>query len=753
MFIITLFFLTSLLVSAQATGGVRVTELAIPTYQQEEVLGVYNNTTETFVVLKKDNNGGGRILYKKNSEAFRDVDISSLSGSLYILMPVSTEEKIVTIPTTFLNNPDGLYFSTFPSPTISPGCGSSYRIKNGKVEVLGIVGQEIDLQLYDGRKIRARINCPGIANQSGDSQTDVLLQLYAIQPPNTSWSGFVRKSGGLYTILLPTFSEPQPSQYPHPYALGHGNQWGVWGDSNVIRFVRTDNQSFYRLSQFDLKTKIITNLYDITTINGSATKSIHLGSDPVSGDRLVRATTSDGNRVYVYPTQKDKIDVLFDVPSQIQEFGPVNLSVSGSFSKKMPILGVISDRVSYLFKAVAIWDGSTSRVVMKEGQPLSSGKVVKSLNKRKWGFDFNWSSAQCTAVVPTYPEEGVPKLDALLEIKMPCILEYPEVSTEGSMVTLRGLDFTLGSEKVDVKVGSSESVPAVGVTSTQLSFMVPSSCTDPCEIQVVSGPYASNVVKLKINRAPVPEPQVLALTDLNGVASVTVSPGKLMTLYGTEFCSFRTLIPLIPPNFSVANGLPTYLPAGCRVLIDGNPVGLYFAWTGIHGQSQINFLVPYGISSGSHELSVQRVENRNGALETVATSRVFRFEVGDVNPTFFKPHTYPISLQNAVGNFISGEEPAKPGEVLVAYLSGGGRTSPMLTERMAGVASFTGSIKVWVNEVPCVVHYAGTQGQYPGLEQINFQIPESARPDDSGLVTLKIQVGSAPAQEFQINLN
>lgn len=666
--IVMLLLLVATFAQGQTTG-VRLTEIAVPNYNSEDVLGVYNNAEETFLVLGRDANGSGRILYKKSSEPFADVDLSLVRGG-FKRTPGTSSKLAVAGFSHVVARADGLYFTTSPA-SFADECGGSYRIKAGKVEALVFSGQEIDLKTLDGVVRKAKVRCATTASPLEGA--DVLLWVNVLIPADINQGGgmAVRKQGNLYTTLFQTHLSER-TDYQYPYTVGYPfGDLGVWGKGVDVYITRSLGiNATTTISHFSIATKKFTDVYRVAELKGQPVIFWSYAQNALTGEPYLKLVTKDGDHVVTVSKEKG-VEEIFTIPNTFPEFGPLRLTwISNSMSREMALFGIMPTKPSgtaTTFDGIGVWKkGAPTSVILQTGKTLPSGRTVPSLHPVI--HTDNLSVAGCTGLAIVYRANSI-KLDALVEVK---------------------------------------------------------TCVEPLT-----------------------EPQISAITDLNGVVG-PAAPGKLHTIYGTEFCTVRTIIPIAVQTV-VGGVVPADSSLGCRVLIDSKPVGLYFAWTSTFGQSQINLLVPNEISSGSHELQVQRFEIRNGQEYVVATSKPFGFKVEDVSPTFFKPYTYPITLQNTAGRFVSEDEPAMPDDVLVAYLSGGGRTLPALPERTAGIARFTKNVRIWAGDVECTVFYAGTQSEYPGLEQINFQLPRSIRAEE-GMVTLKIEVDSAPAKEFRIHL-
>jgi uncharacterized protein (TIGR03437 family) len=88
---------------------------------------------------------------------------------------------------------------------------------------------------------------------------------------------------------------------------------------------------------------------------------------------------------------------------------------------------------------------------------------------------------------------------------------------------------------------------------------------------------------------------------------------------------------------------------------------------------------------------------------------------------------------HADGSLISQASPAKPGETIVAYLSGMGATRSSLADGAAspnGPNSTATLPTVVVGGTNANVVYAGTTPSLVGVYQINFQVPSGAAAGD-----------------------
>ena len=200
-------------------------------------------------------------------------------------------------------------------------------------------------------------------------------------------------------------------------------------------------------------------------------------------------------------------------------------------------------------------------------------------------------------------------------------------------------------------------------------------------------------------------------------AAGPLAPNTIATIYGTGL-SFDT-VPVTSSNI-VHGAMPTTLD-GVGVWVDSNPCGLFFV-----SPTQINFLMPYLLGAGTHSIIVQR--------DGVAGPSV-SIQVTTTSPGLFLYNGAALAV-HLDGSVISPSAPAAPGEIIVIYANGLGRTSPDTTSGQLANAAFSiyyaSQLQVLLNGTPCPagsVLYAGLTPGFAGLYQINLTLPPDAPPN------------------------
>jgi uncharacterized protein (TIGR03437 family) len=194
---------------------------------------------------------------------------------------------------------------------------------------------------------------------------------------------------------------------------------------------------------------------------------------------------------------------------------------------------------------------------------------------------------------------------------------------------------------------------------------------------------------------------------VNGASfeSQMAAPGSLFSIFGTGLSSQSASAQTTP--------LPIIL-GQTQVLVNGTPAPLLYV-----AEGQINAQMPVGVPTGQ-SVSVT-VTNAGMASNTVALS------IPPAAPGLFTYDGNQAIVQNPNGSLNSSTSPAHPGDVLVAYLTGGGSVnSGSWTSGEPSPdapASVTAAYSLTVGNQPANVAYVGLTPGFVGLYQANFTLP------------------------------
>lgn len=190
-----------------------------------------------------------------------------------------------------------------------------------------------------------------------------------------------------------------------------------------------------------------------------------------------------------------------------------------------------------------------------------------------------------------------------------------------------------------------------------------------------------------------------------------VAPGAIVSLFGSGLAAREAQATGYP--------LPTRLD-DVTVTVNGLPAPLYYV-----SPTQVNLQVPYGLKGTEAAL---RVTNRWGA------SNEIRAPLAATSPGVFwdsrSPYLGPVL--HADYSKVTPQNPARPGETVLLWLTGLGELSPAVPSGEGSpeaplARAADASIAVLFGGIPAArVEYAGGAPGYAGLNQINTTIPPNA---------------------------
>jgi uncharacterized protein (TIGR03437 family) len=240
--------------------------------------------------------------------------------------------------------------------------------------------------------------------------------------------------------------------------------------------------------------------------------------------------------------------------------------------------------------------------------------------------------------------------------------------------------------------------------------------------------------------AAAPLPPVLAVTSAASFATGAVSPGEIVTLWGTGIGPATPAYAAIDPS---TGKLATTI-GGVQVLFNGIAAPMVYA-----GATQISVVVPYEMAS---------VASPGVWIKSAGqTSNAFQVTSAATAPGLFTQNSQgfgPGAIVNQDSSMNGPGNPAAKGSIVTVYMTGEGQTNP------PGVTgSFTTAtlpppqvtpapvqpIQVTIGGQPAPnVTYAGeAPGFAAGLMQLNVQIPSTA---PSGALSIVVSVGGNPSQ-------
>ena len=209
------------------------------------------------------------------------------------------------------------------------------------------------------------------------------------------------------------------------------------------------------------------------------------------------------------------------------------------------------------------------------------------------------------------------------------------------------------------------------------------------------------------------------------------APDIAVSLRSTDY--FGRFDPVLAAIIARSNGAPA-VPSGSAVVVNGASfrtdqgvaAGSFAAVFGSFGApdevliestaakimgasgSQVNIIVPPSVAPGRRSVSVRSagMEVASGAVSiTAAGPGIFVLDSGDPSQ--------PGAIENQDSSINAPDSPAAQGSVITIFATGYGPTD----------ASGAAPVQVLAADVPAQVLYSAPVTQYPGLWQINAQLP------------------------------
>jgi uncharacterized protein (TIGR03437 family) len=229
-----------------------------------------------------------------------------------------------------------------------------------------------------------------------------------------------------------------------------------------------------------------------------------------------------------------------------------------------------------------------------------------------------------------------------------------------------------------------------------------------------------------------PLPPIAAVTNAASYATGPVSPGELITIFGSGIGPSAAAYATTDP----ATGKLATTLGGVQVLFNGIAAPMIYA-----SAKQVSAVVPYEMAP---------VANASVWINYAGvTSNTYQLALATTAPGLFAQYASgsgPGAILNQDNSLNGPGHPAAKGSIVQVYLTGEGQTNPPgVTGRITPVGQIGDlphlvlPIQVWINGQQVPYTYAGeAPGMVAGVMQLNAQIPPY---EASGPLAIQVWVG------------
>ena len=230
-----------------------------------------------------------------------------------------------------------------------------------------------------------------------------------------------------------------------------------------------------------------------------------------------------------------------------------------------------------------------------------------------------------------------------------------------------------------------------------------------------------------------PTPTITAVQNAASQAQGAVSPGEIISLYGTNLGPTTAVGLTLTPAGNVSTSI-----GGVTVTFDGVPAPLTYV-----SSTQVNAVVPYEVAGRTTTAMVVQFNN--------VSSTTMSLNVAATNPGIFTANSSGSgqgAITNANYTLANTANPAPRGGAILIYATGEGQTNPAgVTGSVIGtnLKNPVAPVTVTIGGQSAQVLYAGSApGDVSGVFQVNAVVPSNITPGSA--VPVVVTVGSASSQ-------
>jgi len=285
--------------------------------------------------------------------------------------------------------------------------------------------------------------------------------------------------------------------------------------------------------------------------------------------------------------------------------------------------------------------------------------------------------------------------------------------------------------------------PLQYVTASDPSTANTSTVQNTITVQTASSRNPITVPAYSVLRADISNLGVATFVNSASFQPGAAAPQELVTAFGSGFASQTIPAPPGQP-YPVMLGDTTISITDSKGVVNAAP--LYYV-----SQSQANFLIPSGVAPGSASVKVER----SGA--TVLTGSL---TIASVSPGLYAANGNGAGVAAALAANYLPSGAATPmavftcqsGVALSCLSSPLNVSSPgtvYISLYGTGIRG-AGTVEAYVAGAPATVQFAGAQGEYQGLDQVNVAIPSSLA--GRGEVSLYLAIDGATSNMVTIKI-
>jgi uncharacterized protein (TIGR03437 family) len=336
----------------------------------------------------------------------------------------------------------------------------------------------------------------------------------------------------------------------------------------------------------------------------------------------------------------------------------------------------------------------------------------------------------------------------------PGSLSFSFQAGSGGSVTPGQLTVTASGGTASFQASASSSgnwlsvTPTSGSTSTSATLTVQ---VNPAGLAAQTAPYTGTITIAGVNgtegsatvnvtlTVSAPLPTITAVLNAGSYASGPVSPGEIVSIFGTS------IGPTNPATLTLdSTGRVSTSIGGVTVSFSG-----YLAPLTYVGATQINAIVPYGLSGNKEPfVEVQFAGQR---------SNDFGLQLATSAPGIFTQNssgTGPGAILNGDSTVNTKGNPAAPGSIIQIFLTGEGLTTPAQATGAVTTVNTSGSgpltpapqlaVSVLIGNLPVQTTFVGeAPGLVAGVLQIDAVVPPTT---GAGAIPITVQVGKQISQ-------